>query len=246
VLRLGWLDREKRLDGERLQTRWRPVNALIMGAVFALGWTPCVGPVLGSVLTYAASAASRPGRGALLLGTYAAGIVVPLLVLALFADSARRWVRQIGPWLPRLQRLAGALLVAVGVLMVFTPSQGSWGTLPAAGPVSASRVEATAPLGAATARPRLVEFYAPDCGACRRMAPIIASIERECGGRQVEVMRVDVTSPTNQRIANDYRITGVPTFVVLDRKGEPVERMIGAQPAARLREAVTRVSGDSC
>ena len=91
--------------------------APVTGAAFAFGWTPCIGPVLGSVLAIAAGQ-SDVLRGGVLLGVYAAGLTLPLLVTAvLFGRLGRalRWVRRHGIALTR----GSAMVLAVyGVLLV--------------------------------------------------------------------------------------------------------------------------------
>lgn len=122
VLRVPLLHREARFHLGRLGAG--PGSALPLGAAFAFGWTPCVGPVLASILTLAASAA-EPARGALLLLAYALGLGVPFLILA--AGVARGRVRF--GWLRRHGRrieIVGALaLIASGVLM----ATGAWTVL---------------------------------------------------------------------------------------------------------------------
>lgn len=115
ALKLPALARER-----RVHLRSRPVGALgslAVGAAFGAGWTPCIGPVLGSILLYAGLETTMT-RGTMLLGAYAAGLGVPFVAASAGLNwflagsrAARRWARP-------LQRTAGALLVVVGVLMV--------------------------------------------------------------------------------------------------------------------------------
>lgn len=94
-----------------------PVFAAPLGAAFAVGWTPCVGPVLAGVLT-AAAASQTATAGAVLLAVYAAGLGVPFLLLAWAVTRGRMQLS----WLRRHQqaiaRIGGSLLVAMGVAMV--------------------------------------------------------------------------------------------------------------------------------
>lgn len=91
---------------------------LVLGAGVAVGWTPCIGPTLGAILGFAASAPTA-GSGFLLLLAYAAGLAVPFLVVLV----ALRRFRRLAAWLGKRHRavdvVTGALVVAVGVL-VFT------------------------------------------------------------------------------------------------------------------------------
>lgn len=251
VLHVPWLERDTRLDGARLQTRSGALNALVMGVVFSLGWTPCVGPILGSVLTYTASTVSSPLRGALYLAVYAAGFLLPLLVLSLFADSARSVLRRVSGWLPRIEKLSGALLVAVALFLIFTVSRPPAATAsPAAPPVAAAPASSSPasepPLGAPSTRPRMVQFTSPSCSVCRQMIPTVGLIERDCGGQRVDVVKVDVTRPEGRALASRYGVRGVPTFVFLDRKGEQAARLVGYQTLPALRQALATLTGGEC
>lgn len=93
------------------------IGALAVGVTFGAGWTPCVGPVLGAILTLA-STTQTVGDGMVLLLAYAAGLGVPFLVTALAVDRFLAFFSRFRPFLPVVDRLAGALLVAVGVLLV--------------------------------------------------------------------------------------------------------------------------------
>lgn len=117
VLRIPFVDRERRPLLARLRGGGSLLGAFAFGAAFALGWTPCVGPVLGAVLTYAASSAASPARGALLLGTYAAGLAAPLVLVAAAAPRALALLDRVKPHLRSIERATGALLVAAGVLL---------------------------------------------------------------------------------------------------------------------------------
>lgn len=111
-LRLPWLSREVRwtYQGETSQ----PWGAFLLGMAFSVGWTPCIGPVLGSILTL--TAVSGSGIGLLL--AYTLGLAVPFLVLAFFADRAVAWVRRANRYTVILERAAGVLMLVVGLLLL--------------------------------------------------------------------------------------------------------------------------------
>jgi cytochrome c-type biogenesis protein len=94
------------------------LGSLVLGAAFALCWTPCVGPVLASLLVLAGQSGTAL-RGAELLAAYAAGLGLPFLAAAVSLGWFLRATSALGPWLPRLERLAGALLVAAGLALYF-------------------------------------------------------------------------------------------------------------------------------
>lgn len=116
VVKVPWLYREARLDMARAK-RFGPAAALVMGMAFAFGWTPCVGPILGSILLLAGSGGD-PARGALLLTAYSAGLGVPFVIVAL---ALGRLTGTLG-WLNRhsliIDRVAGAVLMALGLLVL--------------------------------------------------------------------------------------------------------------------------------
>lgn len=247
VLRLSWLEREKRLDDRKLQSRYRLLNALVMGVVFGLGWTPCIGPILGSVLTYTASKGASMAQGALYLGAYGLGFVLPLLVLSLFADVARRVVRRISPWLPKLERVSGALMVGVGLYLMLGVGAPPAGELSPADRTTQAMAKAPAlqpALGQPTERPRLVQFHSTRCSICRQMIPTVGVIERDCDGRKVDVVKVDVNR--KRALATTYRVRGVPTFVFLDKQGNEAARLVGYQTLAALRQSLSAVTGQAC
>ncbi len=93
------------------------LRAFFTGAIFSLGWTPCVGPVLGGILTLAMGEATA-WKGALLLAVFSLGLGLPFLLLGAFFEVLRPLLRKIGRY-SRIIRLASAfLLIAVGVLVL--------------------------------------------------------------------------------------------------------------------------------
>lgn len=114
VLRVGWLLRERRLHIESRPAGY--VGAGLAGVIFGAGWTPCIGPVLGAILTYA-SARATLGGGLLLLGSYSLGLAVPFLLAALATGSFLATSRRLRRLLPVLERVAGAILIVAGILL---------------------------------------------------------------------------------------------------------------------------------
>jgi cytochrome c-type biogenesis protein len=115
VVRLGVLERTVEIRGPRRVTTL--TGAFLLGFVFAAGWTPCVGPILASILILAARAHTWAAGGALLL-LYALGLAVPFLAGAVLLDRALLVTHRIGPWLPWISRFAGALLAALGLSLI--------------------------------------------------------------------------------------------------------------------------------
>lgn len=115
VIRLPWLMRDTRVQARHdASTPW---GAVLLGMAFAAGWTPCIGPVLGGILTLA-GASGTLSEGVLMLGVYSLGLAVPFLLASLALDPFLRFSRRFRDWLPWVERVAGGLLVVAGVLMV--------------------------------------------------------------------------------------------------------------------------------
>ncbi len=98
-----------------------PRRAILLGAVFAAGWTPCVGPVLAVILTKAAADASLT-QGVLLLAAYSAGLGAPFLLAAVWFDRSARARHWISRHARSMQSVTGAVMVASGVLY----ASGAW------------------------------------------------------------------------------------------------------------------------
>jgi len=96
-----------------------PVGVLgpfLVGLSFGLGWTPCVGPTLGAILTLASGAESLR-QGTALLAVYAAGLAVPFLLSAVAFNAFLTFFRRFSSLMPTLQKVGGVVLVAMGVLL---------------------------------------------------------------------------------------------------------------------------------
>lgn len=114
IIKLGFLYREKRfLKADKINGTF---SSILLGIAFAAGWTPCIGPILSSILIYASNTESI-GKGTLLLGIYSLGMAVPFLFTALAIDSFTKYLRKITKYLPVISILSGTLLIIMGILI---------------------------------------------------------------------------------------------------------------------------------
>jgi cytochrome c-type biogenesis protein len=116
VFRLSWLSREM-----RYHHGVHPgglAGSYVVGLAFAFGWTPCIGPVLGTILSLAASE-PEVGRGALLLAVYSAGLGLPFIAAAAGVGTFLGFLHRFRSHLRKVEQLAGVLLVLSGLLFIF-------------------------------------------------------------------------------------------------------------------------------
>lgn len=104
----------------RVHLRNKPLGYLgstLVGITFGAGWSPCIGPILGGILTFAATRQTM-GEGLMLLGFYSAGLAVPFLVSSLALSWFLSTFDRFKKWIPWVERISGLLLLAVGLLLM--------------------------------------------------------------------------------------------------------------------------------
>jgi cytochrome c-type biogenesis protein len=115
IIRIPWLYREKRYEGA-IQPGL--VGAFLMGLAFAFGWTPCVGPILSGILAMAASGETVV-QGMLLLATFSMGLGIPFILTAFSVNGFLRFFQKYKRFIGWGERIAGAFLVILGILLMF-------------------------------------------------------------------------------------------------------------------------------
>ncbi|ROR29674.1 cytochrome c biogenesis CcdA family protein [Inmirania thermothiophila] len=115
LVRIPWLERDVRIH--RTIGGAHPLASYLLGMAFAFGWTPCIGPILGAILTVSATA-EQTATGMALLAIYSAGLGVPFLLAALFTDRFLHHARSVRRFAPTLHKIAGWILVVFGIAMM--------------------------------------------------------------------------------------------------------------------------------
>jgi cytochrome c-type biogenesis protein len=133
LTRIPWLARTQRLDVAKPVGLW---GAYVMGLAFAFGWTPCIGPILATILAVAASEATV-ARGAGLLAVYSLGLGIPFVVAAFAVERFAKFLARFRHHLVHVERVMGVLLVLTGVAFLtgFVTTASFWllETFPALG-----------------------------------------------------------------------------------------------------------------
>lgn len=124
IFRIPFLNYEARFDaGDKGGSAF---GAYLLGLAFAFGWTPCIGPILGAILSIAATESSVT-RGTMLLAGYAIGLGLPFLIVAAFLDRAHGLLAKMRRHMGLIEKIMGGLLVLIGIaLLTGAFSKFSW------------------------------------------------------------------------------------------------------------------------
>jgi cytochrome c-type biogenesis protein len=115
AVRIAAFDRERRVHLANKPVGY--LGTVLVGVAFGAGWTPCLGPILGAILTYTAATADL-SRGLPLLLAYSLGLAIPFLLAAVAVERFLETVTRLRPHLARVSQVSGVLLVIVGALMM--------------------------------------------------------------------------------------------------------------------------------
>ena len=115
VTPLNWLNREKRVQMQRKPVGY--VGTVLVGVAFGAGWTPCIGPVLGGILTMAATQEGL-AQGVSLLGVYSAGLAIPFMLSAVALTQFLDAFDRLKKYVRYVEWASGALLILVGLLLL--------------------------------------------------------------------------------------------------------------------------------
>ncbi|MDF1512647.1 MAG: cytochrome c biogenesis protein CcdA [Anaerolineae bacterium] len=116
LLRLSFLEQDARLQWQ-VRNRWGFLSSLLVGMVFAAGWTPCVGPALSAILVLSAKQDGAM-QGILLLTAYSAGVGVPFILAGFLLDRSRTLIVKLSPYLATIQKISGIIIIITGIVVL--------------------------------------------------------------------------------------------------------------------------------
>jgi len=116
ILRIPFLYRTYALEGVGTGQRVGYAKSFVVGSTFSIGWTPCIGPILGSILTLAA-ASSTVWQGTLLLVFYSIGLGIPFLLTGLLFGTVVAQLKRVSSFMPVFEVVGGTLVIIVGALI---------------------------------------------------------------------------------------------------------------------------------
>ncbi len=117
IIKIPFLMKEKKVEAKK--HREGILGSFILGFTFSLGWTPCVGPILGAVLAMTAGQGSAV-IGGLYMAVYSLGLLIPFLVFTIFSDLLLSRIRGIYKYMNIIKIVGGLILIAMGVLLILS------------------------------------------------------------------------------------------------------------------------------
>lgn len=117
VLKIPFLNATRRITMPSFLTVGKPSSSLAMGGAFAFGWTPCIGPILGSILLLAGTSGTI-FQGAFLLTIFSLGLAIPFIVITFVFSKATQYIQKINRYLKWVSVVGGIFLIVLGLLLV--------------------------------------------------------------------------------------------------------------------------------
>lgn len=233
IIRISMLDREARMDaGEKTGL----FGSWLLGFTFSFGWTPCVGPILASVLVLSAQGGTAL-FGAALMGAFTLGLAVPFLLLAVFTGSLVVLFRKMNRFMPKIRLVGGLVIVAVGIWMIAsnlipltqTPANPESAQADRKGTAEKDftlrDVEGnTVTLSDFNGKKVYMKFWGTWCSACMQgMDEFVAYADAQQASGDVEVITIVLPGMNGEMKANEftewYRSQGYTFRVLFDERG---------------------------
>lgn len=117
LINFPFMQRQKRIDLKKNHYETF-LDAYLLGFTFSFGWTPCIGPVLSTILAITLTG-NQAFLGSVLMGVYALGLAIPFLILSVFSTTLINKLSFIKPHMNKIKRFGGLLIVIVGILLLF-------------------------------------------------------------------------------------------------------------------------------
>ena len=223
----------------KLKTSAPLLNSFILGLLFALTWSPCIGAVLGGILTYVSAVSHTATKGALYLFIYGLGVSTPLLIGSVFFDKLQGFSTRNKLFITTIKKILGLVLILFSLTLFSS-------ILKFADVQTKKELEHASKVLTPNELPIFLSIVEPNCTSCKKGSLIIEELKKTCGDKFVEFREVDVKNPNYAYIAIELGIIGTPTYIIIDKDGQELIRYAGEQKKETLNEAIKKITGKDC
>ena len=237
VINIPVLDRSYSFNINKIKTRFTFLNSFVFGVLFAVTWSPCIGPVMGGILTYISARTLSPFSGAIQLFLFGLGISTPLIISTIFFGKLSMFARNNKYFIIILQKALGILLVIFAINLF-----GAVITMAERPKIITGSDKIVTP----DQLPLFISMIQTDCESCEEMKPTIKKLIDSCNGKNIEFRTIDTENPEHSYIVSRLGMMGTPTYILIDKAGKEVQRFIGYNKLKDLDEAIFKLTGKRC
>ncbi|MFH1223260.1 MAG: cytochrome c biogenesis protein/redoxin [Pseudomonadota bacterium] len=238
LINIPLLDRTYSISLKGVRGKFGLLSAFVIGVLFAATWSPCIGAVLGSILTYVSSTSASTLSGGVKLFMFGAGVSTPLIISTFFYKKLLNFSRNNMYLLVALQKILGLILIIFSFSLF---SQGlRYASYSKAEPLQKNK------LMMPTNLPLVVSFVSEDCEECKEMVPVMGKLIDSCGDKLVEFRTINMDDIQFYSLIYELEVFGSPTYIFISRKGEEKQRLIGINDIKIMDNEIEKLTGNSC
>lgn len=237
-IQIPLLDKSYSINTNKFKTRFELLNAFIIGVLFAVTWSPCIGAVLGGILTYVSAVGSSVSSGAVKLFIYGVGISTPLIISVFFYQRLNKFYKNSPYFFDMVQKLIGFVILLFAINLFSNVVMLSKNANTNLSAVDKVMIPSKLPL--------FISFVSASCEDCETMKPVIEKLEKACGNKIIEFRTVDLDDHQFEYLAYQQGIFGTPTYLILDNNGKEKQRLFGIQRLEDIDNKIKLEAGYGC
>ena len=223
----------------KIKTTLPLLNAFLLGLIFAITWSPCIGAILGGILTYVSAVSGGAAKGAYYLFIYGLGVSTPLLLASLSFEKLKGFSSRNVFFIKAVKKILGLVLIAFS-LTLFNQ------VLKLADIENKKELQVASTILIPDKLPVFLTLTEDGCKSCKHDHLIIEQLKTSCGNKTIEFREVNISKPNYAYIALELGILGTPTHIIIDKDGQELIRYSGEQTIETLNEAIKKVTKKSC